>query len=154
MDPYGRLKEATKWMWALGDYRELARFLEPHAEALAKAAAVQPGMDVLDVAAGNGNFAIAAAKSGANVTATDLTPKMIELGRLRTDAANLGVEWREADAEALPFAGERFDLVWSRWPTIPPAGLALPAPFDWGDPSVTVDGSLAWRRRWMSSREW
>jgi len=111
MDPYVRLKEATRWMWALGDYRELANHLEPHAQELAVAACVQPGMKVLDVAAGNGNFAIAAASRGAHVTATDLTPKMIELGRSRTEAANLEVEWREADAEDLPFEAERFDLV-------------------------------------------
>lgn len=111
MDPYVRLKEATRWMWGLGDYPKVADHLEPSARALALAADVRPGMDVLDVAAGNGNFAIAAATSGAIVTATDLTPKMIELGQARTTAANLKVEWREADAEALPFADERFDLV-------------------------------------------
>jgi ubiquinone/menaquinone biosynthesis C-methylase UbiE len=98
-------------MWALGDYTEVARYLEPYAEALAGFAKVQPGSEVLDVAAGNGNFAIAAARRGARVIATDLTPAMIELGRLRTEAANLDVEWREADAEALPFADGRFDLV-------------------------------------------
>ena len=98
-------------MWALGDYTEVARYLEPYAEALAGFAKVQPGSEVLDVAAGNGNFAIAAARRGARVVATDLTPAMIELGRLRTEAANLDVEWREADAEALPFADGRFDLV-------------------------------------------
>lgn len=97
-------------MWALGDYREIASRLEPYAQALAVAADVRPGTDVLDVAAGNGNFAIAAASRGARVTATDLTPRMVELGRLRTDAANLKVEWREADAEELPFADERFDI--------------------------------------------
>src|SRR5438874_13794564 len=91
-------------MWGLGDYPDLGSLLEPYARILAVAAAVKPGMDVLDVAAGNGNFAIAAANAGANVTATDLTPKMVELGRLRTDAANLKVEWRLADAETLPFA--------------------------------------------------
>jgi SAM-dependent methyltransferase len=111
MDPYLRLKEATRRMWALGDYTEVARYLEPHAEALAVSANVQPGCEVLDVAAGNGNFAIAAARRGARVVATDLTPKMIELGRMRTEAAKLDVEWREADAEALPFDDGRFDLV-------------------------------------------
>ena len=93
------MKEATKWMWALGDYPEVARHLQPHAEALAAAADIRPGMDVADVAAGNGNFAIAAAWRGARVTASDLTPKMIELGRARTEADGLTIEWREADAE-------------------------------------------------------
>src|SRR5947208_5799953 len=91
-------------MWGLGDYPDLGSLLEPYARILAVAAAVKPGMDVLDVAAGNGNFAIAAANAGANVTATDLTPKMVELGRLRTDAANLKVEGAVAGAASPPFA--------------------------------------------------
>ena len=111
MDPYDRLKEATRWMWSLGEYPDVAGYLEPQAEALAVAAGAQPGTEVLDVAAGNGNFAIAAARRGARVTATDLTPKMVELGRSRTSEAKLGVDWREADAEALPFEAGRFDLV-------------------------------------------
>ena len=111
MDPYARMKVATKWMWGLGDYREVATRLEPHAQALARAASIRPGMEVLDVAAGNGNFAIAAAERGARVTATDLTPKMVELGRARTEAAGLRIQWQEADAEELPFAADRFDVV-------------------------------------------
>src|SRR5438034_314734 len=95
MDPYARMKEATKWMWGLGDYREVATHLEPHAQALAHRADVRPGMEVLDVAAGNGNFAIAAAERGVRVT----------------EAAAPGYQWREADAEALPFANDRFDVV-------------------------------------------
>ena len=95
MDPYARMKEATKWMWGLGDYREVATHLEPHAQALAHRADVRPGMEVLDVAAGNGNFAIAAAERGARVT----------------EAAALGIQWQEADAEELPFANDRFDVV-------------------------------------------
>jgi SAM-dependent methyltransferase len=111
VDPYDRMKQASRWMWGLGDYREVARHLQPHAEALAAAAEIQPGMDVLDVAAGNGNFAIAAAQRGARVTASDLTPKMIELGRARTEAEGIEIEWEEADAEELPFAADRFDVV-------------------------------------------
>jgi ubiquinone/menaquinone biosynthesis C-methylase UbiE len=64
---------------------------------------------VLDVAAGNGNLAVLAAREGAAVVASDLTPAMLELGRMRTEGERLGVEWVEADAEALPFEDERFD---------------------------------------------
>lgn len=70
-------------------------------------------MHVLDTAAGNGNFAIAAARRGAHVVGTDVTPRMVELGSARTAAEGLTVEWREADAEALPFATGSFDLVGS-----------------------------------------
>jgi SAM-dependent methyltransferase len=110
VDPIDRMKEATRWMWALGDYREVARYLQAHAEQLAAAADIRPGMDVADVAAGNGNFAIAAARRGARVTASDLTPKMIDLGRARTEAEGLTIEWQDADAEQLPFPADRFDV--------------------------------------------
>jgi SAM-dependent methyltransferase len=111
LDPFDRLKEASRWMWGLGDYRDVARYLQPHAEALAAAADIRPGMDVLDVAAGNGNFAIAAAQRGAQVTASDLTAKMIQLGRARSAAERLDIDWQEADAEQLPFPDDRFDVV-------------------------------------------
>lgn len=98
-------------MWALGDYPRVAELLEPGAQALADACAIGPGTNVLDVAAGNGNFALAAARHGGTVTATDITPKMVELGRTRTAAAGLSVEWSEADAEKLPFADASYDVV-------------------------------------------
>jgi SAM-dependent methyltransferase len=97
-------------MWSLGDYASLAQQLEPHAEALAAACDLRAGTGVLDVAAGNGNFALAAARRGATVTATDLTPHMIELGRARTAAVD-NITWAEADAENLPFADSTYDVV-------------------------------------------
>jgi SAM-dependent methyltransferase len=100
-----------RWMWSLGDYASLAEVLEPHAEALAAACDITPGYTVLDVAAGNGNFALAAARRGAIVTATDLTPRMVELGRARSAMAGVSVEWAEADAEQLPFADAAFDVL-------------------------------------------
>ena len=68
---------------------------------------------MLDVAAGDGNAAVAAARRGARVVASDLTPSMVELGRARCEAEGLPIEWVEADAEALPFADARFDRVLS-----------------------------------------
>ncbi len=105
------MKDAIRWMWSLGDYGAIASHLEPHAIELAQRSRLQAGSEVLDVAAGNGNFAIAAAGLGATVVATDLTPSMVELGRARTGALGLAIEWREADAEQLPFPDERFDVV-------------------------------------------
>lgn len=110
MDQLNQAKESTKRMWSLGDYREMAALLEPAAEAVAEASEITSGMEVLDVAAGNGNFAIAAARRGARVTASDLTPQMVEWGRARSQAAGLDIEWREADVEELPFEDGRFDL--------------------------------------------
>jgi ubiquinone/menaquinone biosynthesis C-methylase UbiE len=100
-----------RWMWSLGDYSPLAAVLEPHAEALADATEVRAGAIVLDVAAGNGNFAIAAARRGAVVTASDLTPRMVELGRARSAIGGLDIEWTAADAEQLPFEDAGYDVV-------------------------------------------
>ena len=111
MDPFERLRDGSRWMWSLGDYGDLARYLQPHAEALAAIVDIRPATRVLDVAAGNGNFSIAAAQRGAYVTASDLTPKMIELGRARTAAEGLNIDWQEADAEQLPYPDDHYDVV-------------------------------------------
>lgn len=105
------MKDAIRAMWSQGDYGALAVHLEPHAIELAQRSRLQPGSEVLDVAAGNGNFAIAAARLGATVVATDLTPAMVELGKARSREQGVAIEWLEADAEALPFPDERFDVV-------------------------------------------
>jgi SAM-dependent methyltransferase len=105
------MKDIQKLMWSLGDYREVARQAEPTAVALVEACGVGPGMEVLDVAAGTGNVAVAAARRGARVVALDLTPRMVELGRERSAAEGLAIMWVEADAEDLPFDDGRFDVV-------------------------------------------
>jgi SAM-dependent methyltransferase len=109
--PFDKLKDGMRWMWSLGDYTALAEALEPHSEALADACKIHRGAAVLDVAAGNGNFAFAAARRGAIVTASDLAPRMVELGRARSAAGAVNIEWTEADAEALPFVDARYDVV-------------------------------------------
>jgi ubiquinone/menaquinone biosynthesis C-methylase UbiE len=109
--PFDKLKDGMRWMWSLGDYTALAEVLEPHSEALADACQIRRGTAVLDVAAGNGNFAFAAARRGAVVTASDLAPRMVELGRARSAAGALSIDWTEADAEALPFADAGYDIV-------------------------------------------
>ena len=96
-------------VWGLGEYERVAQRIAPAAEALVEAAGVGPGTRVLDVAAGTGNVALAAAGRGARVTATDLSPRMVELGRVRTS----GVEWSVADAQDLPFDDGTFDVVLS-----------------------------------------
>ena len=74
---------------------------------------MQRGDRVLDIAAGSGNVAIPAARTGASVIASDLTPELFEAGRARAAAEGVELEWREADAEALPFADGEFDVVLS-----------------------------------------
>ena len=106
---YAALKEGTKALWSLGDYSEIERFTLHASQALLDACAVSAGQEVLDVAAGTGNFALLAAAEGASVVASDLTPHLIERGKQRTAEHGVDIEWVEADAEDLPFDDERFD---------------------------------------------
>ncbi|HVV75801.1 MAG TPA: class I SAM-dependent methyltransferase [Mycobacteriales bacterium] len=108
------LKAKHRAMWAMGDYPQVALDVIPDLGAgLVEAAGVRPGDRVLDVAAGSGNVAIPAALAGGRVVASDLTPEMFEAGRRLAAQRGAQVEWREADAEALPFEGGEFDVVLS-----------------------------------------
>ena len=101
-------------MWASGDYPSMVEtFLLPLGPRLVEACGIGPGMRVLDVAAGTGNASIPAAQAGADVTASDLTPELLEAGPPARGAAGLELEWVEADAEHLPFDDESFDVVMS-----------------------------------------
>ena len=101
-------------MWASGDYPSLVEtFLLPLGPRLVEACQIGPGMRVLDVAAGTGNASIPAAQAGAEVTASDLTPELLEAGRRRAEAEGLELEWVQADAENLPFEDESFDVAMS-----------------------------------------
>jgi len=106
-------KQTQRAIWGLGDYSELGRMLRPAAHALCDACAVSAGQEVLDVAAGDGNFALAAAREGAAVVASDISPEMVERGERRASLEGYEVEWHQADAEDLPFEGGRFDCVGS-----------------------------------------
>jgi len=109
-DPLERIKQGSKWLWSQGDYTRLATLLEGPAQELATAC-VRPGARVLDVGAGNGNFALAAARLGGDVIASDVTPHMVELGQARSRAQGLDVSWLAGDAETLPFSASSFELV-------------------------------------------
>jgi SAM-dependent methyltransferase len=101
-------------MWASGDYPSMVEtFLLPLGPRLVEMCDIGPGARVLDVAAGTGNASIPAARRGADVTASDLTPELLEAGRRRAQAAGAELEWVEADAERLPFADESYDVVMS-----------------------------------------
>lgn len=108
-----KIKEQARAGWSMGEYSGLSEMLRPAAERLADACAVSAGQEVLDVAAGDGNFAVACAAEGAAVVASDIAPGMVEQGRARTHAEGHEIEWVEADAEDLPFEDARFDCVGS-----------------------------------------
>ncbi|MGZ4590720.1 MAG: class I SAM-dependent methyltransferase [Actinomycetes bacterium] len=108
------LKARHRAMWALGDYPAVASELIPELGAvLVDACGVRAGDRVLDVAAGSGNAAVPAALAGASVVACDLTPELFDSGRRRAAERGVEVDWRQADAEALPFADGEFDTVLS-----------------------------------------
>ena len=109
----GAAKERMRRIWGMGDYSYLSKRLEPAAGDLADACAVSAGQEVLDVAAGDGNFALACAREGASVIASDFAPGMVESGRARSEREGYEIEWTEADAEDLPFEDARFDCVGS-----------------------------------------
>lgn len=106
------LMERHRTMWATGDYPRVARELvAPLGPTLVAALDVRPGERVLDVAAGTGNAALSAAGLGARVTASDLTPELIESGR--AEHPDVDLEWEVANAEELPYADGSFDVVMS-----------------------------------------
>src|SRR5215210_6517085 len=109
------LKARHRKMWASGDYPSMVETwllpLGPRLVGACHLGAGGDGLKVLDVAAGTGNASLEAARSGAHVTASDLTPELLDAGRARATAAGLALDWVEADAEHLPFEDESFDVV-------------------------------------------
>jgi ubiquinone/menaquinone biosynthesis C-methylase UbiE len=107
------LKDRQMAAWASGDYAVIGTTLQPVGELLAEACDLRWGEQVLDVAAGNGNATLAAARRGCRVTSTDYVPALLERGAERARAERLDVDFQVADAEALPFADAAFDAVLS-----------------------------------------
>ena len=110
LDAIKRRQQAT---WASGDFAIIGTTLQIVGEELAEAADVRAGERVLDVAAGNGNATLAAARRFAQVTSTDYVPQLLEKGAARARAEGLDVTFQVADAEALPFDDACFDVALS-----------------------------------------
>ncbi|HYJ76134.1 MAG TPA: class I SAM-dependent methyltransferase [Kineosporiaceae bacterium] len=108
------LKTRHRTMWALGDYDAVAvEVIQALGPALVEAAGVRTGQSVLDVAAGTGNASLPAARAGGQVTACDLTPELLDVGREAAENEGLPIRWEPADAEALPYPDGAFDVVLS-----------------------------------------
>jgi ubiquinone/menaquinone biosynthesis C-methylase UbiE len=105
------LKTRQHGAWSSGDYAIVGTTLQIVGEQLCEALDIRAGQSVLDVAAGNGNATLAAARRWCQVISTDYVPSLLERGRARASADGLSVEFREADAEALPFGDAAFDAV-------------------------------------------
>jgi len=107
------IKARQQGAWSTGNYAIIGCTIQLVGENLCEALDIRAGSSVLDVAAGNGNATLAAAHRWCNVTSTDFVPSLLELGRARATAEGLKIEFREADAEKLPFPAESFDYVLS-----------------------------------------
>ena len=98
-------------MWMTGDFGQVAKIIETNAEEFIDRLALQPGARVLDVACGNGNLAIPAARAGAVVTGVDIAPNLLEQARARAESDGLTIQFDEGDAEELPYGDASFDTV-------------------------------------------
>jgi SAM-dependent methyltransferase len=109
----GALKARQQASWASGDYAVVGTTLQIVGEQLCESLDLRAGQKVLDVAAGNGNASLAAARRWCEVVSTDYVGALLERARERAAAERLLIDFREADAEALPFADASFDAVLS-----------------------------------------
>lgn len=106
--------QSIRERWALGDYRSIGKVISPVSAKLVRLANVKPINSVLDVACGFGNTAITARRAGAKVTGIDLTPELLTQAREEESIAKVsGIDWREGNAESLPFENGSFDIVLS-----------------------------------------
>ena len=112
---YEAIKTRQRATWASGDFGRIGVRLQIVGESLCEAVDLRAGERVLDVAAGNGNASLAAARRLADVTSTDYVPELLEQGRRRAEADGLPMTIREADAENLPFADGEFDVALSTY---------------------------------------
>lgn len=110
---FAAIKTKQRAAWGDGNYAIVGATLQIVGETLAEAAGLRPGEAVLDVAAGNGNATLAAARRFCDVTSTDYVPALLEAGRRRAEANGFEIAFQEADVEALPFADASFDAVTS-----------------------------------------
>ncbi len=110
---FAAIKQRQQATWASGDFAVVGTTLQIVGESLAEFADVRAGERVLDVAAGNGNATLAAARRFADVTSTDYVPALLDKGRARAAAEGLAVRFQEADVEDLPFPDGSFDVVLS-----------------------------------------
>jgi len=108
---FTELKSKLKTTWMTGDYDTFSRYMQKDAEEFFKRLGIKPGARVLDVGCGAGQFALIAARNGADVTGCDMSTNWLEKARARAAEEGLKVKFEEGDAEALPYGDGEFDVV-------------------------------------------
>lgn len=108
---YDAIKQKQRGAWGSGDYAKIGITLQITGEELCEALDVRAGKTVLDVAAGNGNVSMAAARRFCQVTSTDYVESLLEKGQQRANVCQLPIQFKQADAEALPFDDASYDYV-------------------------------------------
>lgn len=108
---FAAIKNKQQQMWASGDYGKVGTTLQITGELLCEAMDIRSGRSLLDVAAGNGNVTLAAARRYCNVTSTDYVQALLDQSQTRARAEGLAVDYQQADAENLPFGVDQFDYV-------------------------------------------
>src|SRR5215471_1412608 len=108
---FAAVKSRQQGTWSTGNYAIVGTTLQIVGESLCETLDLRAGARVLDVAAGNGNATLAAARRFCDVTSTDYVSALLDAGRRRAEAEGLLVDFRDADAENLPFADGAFDAV-------------------------------------------
>jgi len=113
-DPINEIKERSKSLWSLGSYGDIASYLPPMSDQLVRAAGVSRDDSVLDLACGTGVTTITARKTGAKVTGLDITPQLLVRAKQEASIAGIqDIDWKEGDAQDLPFSDNSFDVVLS-----------------------------------------
>ncbi len=105
----------VKTIWTSGDFSKFAVFIESHAEAFVANLPISPGLSVLDLACGSGNIAVVAAQRDAIVSGVDIAPNLVAAARARAAGLGLNIEFKEGDAEQLPYPDASFDMVISMY---------------------------------------
>jgi SAM-dependent methyltransferase len=148
---FAAIKQRQQATWAAGDYAVVGTTLQIVGERLCEAVDLRSGERVLDVAAGNGNATLAAARRWGEVTSTDYVAALLERAKERAAAERLAIRFQEADAEALPFQDGSFDVVLSTFGVMFTPTRRRPPPSSRGSAAAAVASGLPTGHRSASS---